>query len=407
MNVTKQFYVHGWDYSPECLTRFIETFNDWDQLMLEKSLEYGGGKSFGAMLAALPGDCGFKIVEGFNANHQTIDDLLHSEDELKTREWVRHHTYLILRSSQPSEDWLDGRAGVHESVTRYWKHVWVTLQERISRGEWFIVQPYVFGIGFVVDVGFSELLGEPVVRIAHGNAYLEGDHKIQTFTSATWDHESRVGIYRTSGEAIVPLPWTFGSIAGRLVRQLVRMLEKLGINFGVQLELVIHPDRPEEWNLVQLRPSPAAVRGPRNGIVTHGELAYTTGKVSGAGDVEGDALCLERGPRSRVDFSGKIIVWDRPQTPRAGVGQDVINATECGALGHIAERSLMGNSAHGSYGGLGSYELEHYQKVRERSLLMAPCLPMHRAEFVHAVKSGRVKRLRLVSDGLVGQVYRI
>lgn len=436
--MVKKFDVHGWTYDRSSVDRLIaevsrkshvdgrdrqrateffrglETHeSDSDPAVkLEKALRRSGGKAFG--LALCGNTFGRLAVPEWFAPDWSSEFQFYEYDMKKLEDWLCRNPYQVIRSSHPEEDWIDPRSGVYES-TVCWREEQVRpkLEEMQKRGEWAIVQSWTNGIGFVVDIGFSELLERPVARIAHGNISRTGGGR--EYTSATWDHESHVGIYEADGEftgrPIVPLPWKeYRSIASDLVGSLVGFLRSRGINFGVQFELVIHPDRPETYWLVQLRPSPAAVRGPRKRPDIRGEILTTTGKVSGAGVAEGEVAPMRFWLRERPDPCGKIVVWDHAEhnTTRGSVNH-LIRAWEAGARGQIVSCWMMNNSGHGTYGRLGGEERQKYDEFCWQGLSLATPFEfdLYASLGLYEIARGGKVQLRLVSDGLVGQVYRI
>ena len=47
----------------------------------------------------------------------------------------------------------------------------------------------------------------------------------------------------------------------RRIPRIIEELERMGINFGVQIEMVADPKNPHIWSLLQIRPSPDVLRG--------------------------------------------------------------------------------------------------------------------------------------------------
>lgn len=440
----KRFDVHGWDYAKahenitELITRMSqrsrtrgdlerarefygqhgEVPDSWWDLgaKLDKVLSESGGKAFGFTLCG--NQFGRLIVPGWFAPDWSSEFMFHKDME-RLENWLIRNPHHIIRSSHPEEDWIDPRSGVYKSVI-CWRpeEVKSQLQEMWERGEWGIVQSLENGIGFVVDIGYSELLEMSVARIAHGNTSVTGSG--DRYTSATWDHEAHVGIYEADGlfigRPVVPLASEkFAQIAPRMVQCLVDLLSSLGISFGVQFEIVIHPERPEvaNWWLVQMRPSPEAVRGPHERPLIRGKLIATTGKVSGAGVAEGDVLVAKWDrphwhtyEEMRKDCQGKVIVWDRQRMNRYGVDY-LIDAGKCGAVGQLTWHHIIVNSGHGTFAKLGELHEGEYRKACEASLLAALDGEPLRQEWYRRLYTGGTARLRLISDGLVGQVWLV
>jgi hypothetical protein len=116
----------------------------------------------------------------------------------------------------------------------------------------------------VIDIGYSQLNGSVVGRV------IAGRHKkeIGQCTSATWDGDGNACVWdANSGELI---SWVSGYYTGEfddhynygnLIQRLYQAAQKIGINFGFQIELIIHPTEPDTLHLVQIRPTPRLVRG--------------------------------------------------------------------------------------------------------------------------------------------------
>ncbi len=342
----------------------------------------------------------------------------------------------ILRSSEPGEDWFDPRSGVHQSSVLHPQKVQQIIEEQAQQ-IWFearqnqVLQDYVWGCGCVIDVGFSELLERPVIRVAKGNPnFIHGTHQ---FTSATWDHESFVAIYDAeSGEHIAGSQLGFRNYESpftELVQELIHMLACADFSFGLQLEVILDP-LADFWHLVQIRPSPGVIRGMKTRPETIGKLVSTTGKVNQVGDVSGPvmyagdeagrdhsvlgkdlyhAIGVIQSGRGEIEptLTGKILHWDfgvllrykyQPTVP-------ILAAALMGAIGQTSRGHLFGNSAHESYRKYDGKEKEWY----ERGFLSGMQLGRISDEFERMIRGnkGSEVNVRLVSDGLVGQVYQL
>lgn len=417
--MNKPFDIHGWDYANgrELVNGLIRKqaqrqpkSKEWYEVLLEKYDSYGG-KAFGLTLCQEIARFSTRLSVPEFLHHAILNRELMADERVRAivQDRLREFRSVMIRSSAADEDWIDPRSGVHESKAFSPESAMDEIMARIERNENLVVQRREWGIGCVVDVGFSELLQKPIVRIAHGNIALVpyGGR----YSSATWDGESQVGVYDAqTGEPIVPIAKyeKLAAIASDLVRELVNGLKRLEIDFGVQFELVIDPDNTEKWSLVQMRPSPEALRGMRQAPETCGELMCTTGKVSRAGAAEG-FICLSNGPYSHGPYAceNRIMAWENGALGKWGGELDnLIDAHENGAVAHVAERCWIMNSAHGQFYRHGEFSLEKIEVVQKMLILTPP------ANFKFYEKLGcparkQDVRLRLVSDGLVGQIFRL
>jgi len=359
------FDLNGWDYS-QPRSAFVESH---------------GGKAFGLMLCEhlTLGSRFFRVPPWFMMNQDNAS----IADETNTwirDEWLAAHrsTLVIIRSSGHDEDWHDGRSGVDRSNCGSGHPLVIKtyLRVRINEGNLpLVVQSFEDGYGCVIDVGWSWILGKPVVRFAIGNTTTVG--KNTGYTSATWDNEARFGLYDAeTNEPIIPLEDPkLSPIIPELVRELVASLRRIGIDYGVQLEAVVHPHHPEKWHLVQLRPTPAAMHGITSPLPRDGRLMMASCRVSKPGLCEGETIILSdrdndisvqdlayeiariegtQYDRSvddepeRALLSGKIVLWDDRSFPKPEWSvYRALGIARLGAIGQVMVFPLV-NSSHGT-----------------------------------------------------------
>ncbi|KKW33045.1 MAG: hypothetical protein UY76_C0010G0002 [Candidatus Uhrbacteria bacterium GW2011_GWA2_52_8d] len=309
-----------------------------------------GGKAFGLSLAqVLCGDV-FTIPEWDAVTH---------EQSLPGDFQDKHFQGAFVRSNAPGEDWGDPRAGLHESKYRSFAYGFQNVVDQllVDCGG-VVVQAHAYGVGVVIDLGWSELLNRNVLRVAIGGPSQQGGRTV--YTSPTWDNEAAVGLFDAhTGEAIVDLqPHSFDlrRVVDKMVKSVVPRLMEWNIDFGLQFEFMAELNdmrdrmlarlgdryQPHD-NLVQVRPSPGALQGTAELPTPSGNLVVTTGKVNQPGSVVAE-LFLVGGPNVRdlletsrnlhiageygTDFNelepikpliaGKIILWDMGALERYG-----------------------------------------------------------------------------------------
>jgi len=425
------FDLNGWDYGQE---------RSW--LADDK-----GGKAVGLALCErlAEGSTFFRVPPWFAMNRENADTA--DETNLYIRDiWLARHKpwSVIIRSSGRNEDWHDGRSGLGESVVTltYDFFIKLILRERVAKNRLpVVVQSMADGYGCVVDVGWSWILGKPVVRFAIGNTTTIGGR--ERFTSATWDNEARFGLYDAeTGEPIIPLEdVNLSPVIPQLVRELVASLRRAEIDYGVQLEAVVHPDFPECWHLVQLRPTPDAMRGTMGTLPRDGRLMMASCRVSKPGICEGEAIVLsDRGndlsvqdlayeiahmegtererrfddEEERTMLSGKIILWDDQRFPKSEwTVYRTLGIARLGAVGQIAVRTIV-NSSHGTFLRLADVDPNLVRKATDAktaSLIFGTPKSYGCLRFIWPrdawPQPNAPIRLRIVSDGIYGEVYRI
>lgn len=353
---------------------------------------------------------------------------------------------LFARSSALDEDWLSGDAGVHTSKT-FSSTRTDPLHDFAECNIPVVVMPHIYGVGLVVDVGYSELFERVVVRVAVGRA----THK--TLTSPTWDTESKVMVFDATGACLVPHhelmnseqdDYTFlrrnGLIDGAFQRELVKALRQVQghSTFGVQLEL-IGQRKTSALALVQVRPTPSALRGASATVKSsEGSLQLTTARVSKPFDISSQMLICNEGsdalhnacnigvairmsryhdtgqwsdPSSIQDrapnHQGKILLWESPPNKYSWL-DSLIGFAYLGVVGQLGTH-LFNNTVHG--------DVTDERFMRSHYLPGIRALRNHKNGCTLEIDKNDVRalcqivherpnaRLRMVSDGLVGQVF--
>ncbi|MFA6521904.1 MAG: hypothetical protein WCT53_06005 [Candidatus Gracilibacteria bacterium] len=333
---------------------------------------------------------------------------------------------VMVRSSAPNEDWKDSRSGVETSFS--WSRNIALSPSFISKLSLMgqaIVQEIVCGVGLVVDVGYSHLLKKPVVRIAHGRP---ADNTGKCYTSAVWDLFSPVGLYGSDGSALIPLAdKVFGALAPELASRAVLTAQTIGIDFGFQMEVIIHPGNLEKWHLVQIRPSPEFLRGmTQTPKIIFNRHLETSLRVSRAGSVTSEiklldaeakkealrrmqrpgfyGKCAEKILRPFSEYGDKVILWKNISALDIWTLHTVLTMGRIGALGQLATTSLCANYHHFYVKPYGEGEKLSFREALSGSLLMEIS---KKAESKLTKIAQKGAQVHLVSDGLVGQIYAV
>jgi hypothetical protein len=301
-------------------------------------------------------------------------------------------------------------------------------------------KPALGDLGLVVDLAWSELLARNVIRVAIGRPSHTGSGL--KYTSATWDNEAFVGLFDAqTGEVIVDLQVGYFDVhrfVQTITKEVVPRLEHAGLNFGLQFEFMTMADfsnlQPQHINLLQIRPSPGAMQGECELPGSTGTHVATTGKVSGRGSVTAPVYFV--GGYSHQDplesfhklhiagqqgthfdelkaikalIVGKIVLWGEGALARYGGSfYQVLGAWRLGAVAQLSGHAVFINSAHG--GSLPTYRTDDlirpvFEEARCAGVLMAIG-----SETVWDLKMSLREAsmsLQVLSDGLVGQVYRL
>lgn len=334
---------------------------------------------------------------------------------------------VIFRSSDDKEDWIDPRCGVKTSA-HYAREMTLSdrLRAHLAAGEQVVAQEHFYGVGYVIDVAWSALLGRAVFHVAAGHWYVRGG----AMTSATNDLEAAHVIYDLdTGEQLVPVEDGYTSIdegMSMLAAELRPVLTNAPLPFGFQLEIIIHPKQPDVWHLVQCRPSPDRLRGMCEAPAIEGKPLLQSARPSRMFDISGELVVLSRGPMRRDDplveaceatsefevkpehvgkLAGKIVLWEElPSLEYTRRFQMVVGAASMGAVAQMMEGACLTNSNHDGYEKLRYYRVPRLEAAsRTCAFLGLPYRAVIDA-FGWGEKSGR---FRLVSDGLVAAVYQI
>lgn len=331
---------------------------------------------------------------------------------------------VILRSSHIEEDWMNGDAGTYLSL-KSTAFAWRDILERLyGKDIPIVIQKFEPGVGIIVDIGWSQLMRRTVVRIAIGRQ-CQTEEGIR-YTSATFDRDGEIQVRDPeTGLLLLPLykgiellPTLADFPFHDFACTLYRAVQNTGITFGVQLELVIHPDHPQNWRLVQIRPSPHVVRGTLELPETKSIPMAWTPVVNMVCVAKGKPVLLmqQADPLWKWSFRrawagqemspidpdlltrvrGSIILWKADVQPDVGIKQVEV-MSELGALGHISRSRLMINTTHSTF--------------RDRDRFENPAvgiLEIRTDSFDQICSLCQVMenpRITIVSDGLVGHVY--
>lgn len=317
--------MNGWEYGQDNeslnnllhqLSAFLTITDDpeWFQIFGGEAYLYGGGKAFGLYLLnellvkkydphLYPQRNGVTIphvfVPPFCGLDHPLQQFLMDEDAYgqlsEVGKIVFHPGKLVVRSSEEGEDWIDDASGTNRSVCCYGlgvpeslAHHMTSLQDVVrdlgfaEKQNTLVAQHMVNGIGMVIDIAYSELYQQDIVRIAAGK------HTGNGYTSATWDQEGSIHLYdpikhqwlmhqtqRHSGTELLECSGRCSHVGDGVshseraarTKQLAMFADglyqaviKSGITFGVQLEAVTDGQSLDKIALVQLRPTPEKMR---------------------------------------------------------------------------------------------------------------------------------------------------
>ncbi len=331
---------------------------------------------------------------------------------------------VILRSSHVEEDWMNGDAGTYFSLKSK-AFEWRDILERLyGKDIPIVIQKFEPGVGIIVDIGWSSLMRRVVVRTAAGRVCQT--HEGTSYTSATFDRDGEIQVRDPeTGLLLLPLykgiellPTLVDFPFHDLACTLYRAVQSTGIQFGVQLEIVIHPDHPQHWHLVQIRPAPHVVRGTLKIPKTKSIPLVWTPVVNMVCVAQGKPILLAHrqdplwrwsfqrawagqdispmDPRLPARVRGSIILWKADVQPDVGIKQvEVMGAL--GALGHISRSRMMINTTHSTF--------------RDRDRFQNPAVGILEIrtdsfdQICDLCQTMENPRITIVSDGLVGHVY--
>lgn len=430
----QRFDPNGWLYTHTSPLRLVGRlpgthFDRASRTEFVEALRHGGGKAFGLSLCQKLAEKDVRLRVPpwiwLRPSQQRDPAVLHSIGE---RLCISEDELVILRSSDFTEDWMLTESGEHESKRTSLKRAPELISHMSLRNMPHVVQAFKPGIGIVVDIAYSQLLQAPVIRVATGREF-NLIESAQRFSSATNDHEGVIALYSILGKPI--LTPQHGLLYNKSVlslplqevaQTLAALLIRSGIRFGVQVELVVHPEKPDEWWLVQIRPTPGRVRPIKTlGPLPKGDLIVSSAAVSGSylhtdkarlmNDDDYKWLLMvfayaseTEGLRDGILRFGDhgIILWHKRPHADWGVSQ-MLMLHSYGVVGQITTGPMTTNSTHGTL----QRRIERVEIERDQLLHRSALLGLH--DQAHGVLSEHLKSgsktLTLVSDGIVGQVY--
>ncbi len=415
----KRFDTSGWVYGPQLrvlrqLPEAVVKHLPRDEIMMEMAM--GGGKSLSLRIC----DIIAHRSKQFSVPNWMALSVSEQIQSARLSSWCQISQDTKVRSSTLMEDWLSGESGQHSSRRAKPSLIRDTIREITQWNAPVVLQRYVEGIGIVVDIGWSDVLAKPILRVATGRE-ASGTNGDRVFTSATWDHEGLYEIFDPEDAMCSLAPTHSGKIQvgscrniplRAIARELWRHVCDLGFYFGVQIELSVHPDHPEKWNLLQIRPSPNTVRCeiPVSGLI---DPIVTTPLISGPFNIQALAESIRskdttelmtigaglevkasKGQRRRAP----ILLWETDPSEVMGHYQ-LLGAKLSGAALQITRQVIISNTVHGR---VRTWTQDQENVVLQGSGLIAIPDEVH-AHLVEQLKNG-AKRIHAISDGLVGQL---
>ena len=433
------FALDAWKYTHTSALNLIAKIASTDEAKarLQTTLERDGGKAFGLEVCKL-------IAARFARKRYSEDDIVST---LKSLPWkmiedikqidASRDEGKILRSSTPLEDWLDPRSGVKRSfVLTYFgdKGPFEYMQKRDQLPDSkYLMQDAIKGFGTVLDIGYSSVHGKVLAKMTYGNVRTAG----YNLTSATYDTEAGVGVWDAeTGEPVLPtrnffhpsmLPYG-KKIPSDFFKDLYATIRESGIDFGVQLEIII--ERGQRGYLVQVRPTPEAtyrrISTPQSTVVREGTgtLIAESATVNGAFDFTGEAHLFgqdgivensERVKTGEKDAHGKVGIYDEASASggrKRYLRLDEISSPEIylggylgGAEVQITREAIRPNSHHGVLSGPSEKGAKMYDEL-DKHCGMVSITRTQMERLTEAVKkAGTTAQLRVVSDGLVARIY--
>lgn len=343
----------------------------------------------------------------------------------------------IFRSSaaSPAEDWCSGKAGEHRSYVLQPGETFDPRDHAIP----YIRQAFKPGIGIVIDIAWSELEQTVIGRVATGRL-LPAEEQTEPLIGLVQGPKATV-FYPTSGTDDSQghaLAWNLvtGELIhehlGRHERREIKVLgpqlkiltlemlhgaARMGIDFGIQLELRVNPFDPSYRWLVQMRPSPDAVRGHVTNV--QGTIFGRTSTVSGAFDIEGELYvpkfkgfsfaseCLRddwfiansRIVRGKILYVPGMIELPHGTPPAAWIRR--LRQLQC--KGIVARDSICANSAHNTFEPSGAEMLRELELLRQQTGTMR--VDADTGQVLRNLGTVEGAPIRMVSDGLIGHLY--
>lgn len=433
------FDLNAWEYHlpmQHVIEQLPEAFRARrDPGQLFTTLRRGGGKSLGLTLCAeIARHCPNLSVPlwGYltRAEQQRI---LFFGDHPDILSCFADDRMIMMRSSDLQEDWISSDAGTFLSVKRRRDDLYDILPQFYGKQLPVVIQEHVEGVGIVVDIGHSLLLDRLVMRIACGRRFRKHESAPIQFSSATYDKDGRFLTFDPmTGERILPdqeghvlLPTLENVDFSRLARELFQSVSAAGITFGCQLELIIHPDHPDTWHLVQVRPSPQMLRTliqtikpPESGrlvatspvvnmsyrfkapIVVLSSREDPLWKWTFKVGFNGSSECFFLDETERRRPKNHIVVWKTNPQENLGLLQ-VEQFTALGALGHVSVMRLLVNTVHTA---AKNAEKVLFEQSRFSRLIGTLSLDQQALyELDDLLVEGA--QICMISDGLIGQLF--
>lgn len=400
----------------------------------------GGGKALGLQICRLisANDSRLKVPEYMLADWETQKRLSKRGGGLGYSFLGRQRGRVFFRTSDHREDWLCGSSGDFGSsfdIPCNWLHPEQKhfIKEKLRYNPPIVLQEFMSDcVGIVVDFGWSELLQKNIARVATGRYGFE-ERTSPVHTSATRDVEGayeawcpekkEIVIPRSGlGRWVKPHPGWVGFMDTRLgdmISALYEGLRDMGLDFGLEFELLVHHERPDVWHLVQVRPSPAKQRCGRLTPLT-GDPLFSTPIINQSFDVRGEIFPSDdyerwREIRRKQEKDGyyepfhekrTIILWEREMLSDEGLNT-MHSYYQGGAMGQIYPGAIYPNSKHNALDMPHRFKMSAEVFTEAQMLQIHPLLglPQEQIDQLAKMAYGKPIKIRMVSDGLIGQIY--
>lgn len=400
-----------WPYSQDALNA-----------LLRSAVHEGGGKAVGLALCE---QLAQKLTsKKLNISVPTWTTLSSAAFKAMIESMDRKLIGHIIRSSAVDEDWLNGESGCHKSfpIPSFLNLLGIESNQITAKD--YIKQKYQPGYGLVIDVAFSRLDGEVLVRIASGlKRFIAEDISRPYYTSATADSEASVKVFdskksemlcqsecghRDSVFSVIDNEgWNDFSLS------LLNSLQSLGINFSVQLECIVDPSSPDKIFLVQLRPSPTGAFYKEAFPPLNSEIYFESGvfnrpfstdfqKLSVIEEIHFSSYLFD----SQVELSGPVAVLDPTQIESSMMRS--ANAAEAYTwLSNIGYKTIITPFALNPSFRHDKFEENHsgelFRKLTERCNIIF--LPANVINEVVALSKDGLNEIAVQADGIIGRVY--
>lgn len=417
------FDANAWDYSRGVEEQILLVINLQPHLgdalvdRLDEQRRQHGGKAFGLVICQA-------LAESFNQNGGEVSlsvPAWEAFDVTAQQKLLAHGTgksgNLIIRSSALDEDWISAKSGEHRSLSvSSAKDFLQTLSFYAAQQLPVVVQEHVWGVGIVIDLVWSAVYGRVVARVAWGRGGNNGFRP----TSATWDYQAHIGVFDpASGETLLGFEtnavkerghlYAHSPFVAQLVRGLYQTLQSWKWQVGVQLELVVNYETPRQFHLVQIRPSPAALRGDIGTLpFPASKPLFTTAQVSRPFQARAPGYVVPevfgRRPTAK-EVAGKIVFWKR-EPAYYNQTSAIKELLSLGAVAQIGLSRVL-NTVHNTPSDLSfSTERERLELQQQAYLIGCSCAENMDRRISYAIQQHKGDVL-VVSDGVVGQVYLV